>query len=97
MGAWELPAALPQRLSADPKMAGCVTRLPQTAGTLANRRRLRSDGSAWSGVNSAVWPVTAADGEPLALKVSVPHPGAVAEPLATGGTMQQQAKTQTPR
>jgi len=39
----------------------------------------------------------AADGEPLALKVSVPHPGAVAEPLATGGTMQQQAKTQTPR
>ena len=49
---------------------------------MASRWRLRSDGAAWSGFNSAVWPVTTADGEPLALKVSVPHPGAEAEPLA---------------
>lgn len=74
--------------------AAWVKQLPALATELARKWRLVPDGSPWSGTLSAVWPVRAADGTPLVLKVVYPDPKTYGEAAAlqtwsgVGGTVE---------
>ena len=77
---WNVPAALAARLAADPLDADWLRGVPSRASSLAKRWSLRPDGRAWSGFNSAVWPVR--DSEERALVVKISRPGWSIEPEA---------------
>jgi len=66
---WPVPDALRARWAGD----GWLDRLPRLADELAETWALDPDGQAWSGFNSAVWPVLDAGGRPLVLKVTHPE------------------------
>lgn len=69
---WAIPDALVARLAADPVDGAWLRGVPERVRNLARRQDLRSDGSGWSGFNSAVWPVRDGDDRALVLKVSRP-------------------------
>jgi len=69
---WRVPPPLAARLAADPVDAEWLRGLPSRAAGLAERWTLRADGEAWSGFNSAVWPVRDGEDRPLVLKMSRP-------------------------
>lgn len=77
---WIVPTALAARLAGDPVDAGWLRGLPSRALALATSWSLRLDGNAWSGFNSAVWPVRDVNGGALVLKMS--RPGWTVEPEA---------------
>ena len=77
---WSVPPALVARLASDPVAAAWVQALPDQAAALAERWDLRGDGVAWSGFNSAVWPVRDREDRALVLKAS--RPGWSVEPEA---------------
>lgn len=77
---WTVPSALTARLSVDPVDAHWSRELPGRASALAKGWDLRPDGEAWSGFNSAVWPVR--DGQDRALVLKVSRPGWTIEPEA---------------
>ena len=75
---WRVPPALSGRLAAYPIDEEWVQGLPNRAAALARHWDLRSDGEAWSGFNSAVWPVR--DGEHRALVLKASRPAWILEP-----------------
>jgi streptomycin 6-kinase len=79
---WEVPEAFTIRMAADPSQSLWVARLPQETALLAERWRLRRDGTAWSGHMSTVWPVRTATGDQAVLKISWIDSGSRAEPIA---------------
>jgi len=69
---WTVPSALAVRLTSNPTDAAWLRGLPRRASALAARWHLRPDGAAWSGFNSAVWPVRDKEDRRFVLKVSRP-------------------------
>lgn len=75
---WSVPPVLTALLVEDPVDAEWSRGLPGRATALAAQWGLRSDGEAWSGYNSAVWPVR--DGADRALVLKMSRPGWRVEP-----------------
>ena len=79
---WEVPEAFHARMASDPGQSRWVARLPHIAAGLADRWQLHTDGAAWSGYLSTVWPVRTTAGDQRVLKISWLDDRTRAEPIA---------------
>lgn len=81
---WIVPSALAARLTSNPSDGAWLRGLSSRASELAAQWHLRPDGAAWSGFNSAVWPVRDEDDCGFVLKVSRPAWSIEPEVVALG-------------